>query len=185
MRVIAFIAVALALSACGQAGRDADSGDCNVSVTRTLAWPEGDARLTVTASAEGESCAHATATLTLQREDGANLHSFSAAYHALVIGGEAPADAAAAPRADVEAFLNIWADARPIRASALPAWREGAAHPGDESALPYRSPLARAAYEAYRAAAAPALCLAISVDAVECLVIDAQTGVQPVLGYAE
>lgn len=182
MRTLAFVVAALALGACGQAERETADGDCAVSVTREIAWPQGEPRLNVVASTSGETCAAATATLELRAGDGRVLHSVAAPYYALIVGGEAPANAAPIAREDVERFLNSWSDIDAAPGNAMPAWPEGAANPGESTPLSYRSPLSRDAYEAYRSAAAPVACIAVRVDAVECIVIDAQGNAQIMVG---
>lgn len=183
MRVFIITIAALALSACGQAARNSSAGDCAFETTREIAWPEGDLTLNAAAQSAGETCAGAELSLELRASDGAVLHRVAAPYYALAFGGAAPAEPPAVAREEVERFLAGWADLRPIRASALPEWREGAAQPGD-GALPYRAAIARDAYERYRSANLPALCLAVRVDGVTCIVIEGAAA-HAVLGYAE
>lgn len=175
MRRYAFILIALALSACDQAQRVAED-DCALSATRQLTWPEGDARLTVTASSTG-ACDNAVLTLEIVGDDAAN--AVSAPYATLVPSGDGVA------RADVQRFLNAWVDITPMRAAALPAWSEAMSRPGEaEEALPYASPLTRGEYEALRARNLPAYCIAEAADAVSCYVVDNEgRALRAVLGY--
>ncbi len=184
MRFSIFCIAILALSACGQAERGADA-DCALTATNELAWPDNGARTTLVASTEGERCETANARLELRGPDNTPRHTITASLHALMIGGEAPENAAPISREDAQRFLASWVDAEPMQAGALPAWAASAPHPGDGGALPYRSPLSREAYEALRARNDAIVCLAVQVDAVECFAIEADTGnVEAVLSHA-
>src|SRR5690606_26742944 len=161
MRQFAIIFAAFVLCACGQAERDA-AGDCTLSATRALTWPEGDARLTATASAAGADCASATLTLELRSDDGAMTHTFAAPYAEL-------AHSAAPTPEEVQRFLNSWADVTQMRSSTLPAWAAFMSRPGEGvDLLPYESALPRADYEALRARNLPTICIARGVAMVEC-----------------
>ncbi|HRK64495.1 MAG TPA: hypothetical protein PLN53_08885 [Terricaulis sp.] len=175
MRHFALIFIALALSACGQPQRAAE-GDCTLSAARELTWPEGDARLTATASSIG-ACDNAVLTLEIVGSDAAN--AVTAPYATLVPSGDNVA------RADVQRFLDSWVDITPMRASALPAWNETMSRPGEGvEALPYASPLPRSDYEALRARNAPAYCIAEAAAAVTCYVVDNDgRALRAVLGY--
>lgn len=175
MRFLLFAMAALALSACGDQQRDA-AGDCIATATRELSWPEGDARVTVTASSDGQDCDTAIATLVLHSAGGRTMHVFTAPY-ADVAPSLAPGDA--------EAFIESWADVTQLRSGALPEWSAAMANPGEGvQALPYRSRLEREAYEAMRAQNLATVCMATALDATECFVIDADEGARSVLGYA-
>lgn len=175
MRQFAIIFAAFVLGACGQAERDA-AGDCTLSATRALTWPEGDARLTATASSAG-ACDSAMLTLEIVGADAAN--AVAAPYATLVPSGDDVA------RADVQRFLEAWVDITPMRASALPAWSETMSRPGEGvEALPYASPLTRSDYEGLRARNLPAFCIAEAAAAVTCYVVDNDGGaLRAVLGY--
>lgn len=171
---------ALALSACGQR-QEAASAACALTVTREINWDESDARATLTARASGETCLGAT--VALEVTSGAATYTLNSTYHAMTVGGAPSAHDAPVAPAKVETFLASWTDATRMTSAQLPAWREGADHPGEaDGALPYRAPIARAAYEAVRARALPTLCISAGVDAVECVVIDGAE-IAPVLGY--
>jgi len=179
MRVF-ILAAALALSACGPAQREAP-GACTLEATREIAWPEGDARLTITATSQGADCDSAHVTLNLRGDDAAMTHTISGAYADLSLS-ETPV-----ARERVQRFLESWADVTQMRSGALPAWDDGMSRPGEGvEALPYASALARADYQAIRMRNLPTICIALRVDAVECLVADREQGaLLSVLGYAQ
>jgi hypothetical protein len=177
-----FIILALSMSACGQPQRNAS---CALTATREMAWEANGARTTLAASTEGEACETAHARLELRGPDNTPRHTIDAPLHALMIGGPAPEGAAPIARDDAQRFLDSWIDAEPMQASALPAWPPDSPAPGAGGALPYRTPLSQAEYEAMRAHNGAVLCLATQVDGVECFAIEPDTGnVDLVLGYA-
>ncbi len=173
------IALALWLGACGE--RQAASSDCALSASNDISWTDSGVRAELSAHASGESCLHAAVSLEIRSGDAEQI--YQSTYYAMIAGG-APALREPPVAADeVEAFLIRWVEATTMTSDALPAWESGMAAPGEGvSALPYRSPLARDAYEALRARALPALCVATGVDAVECLVIDGPA-MRAILGY--
>jgi len=175
MRFFLFAAAALALSACGNAQREA-AGDCTLSATQEITWPEGDARVTAVASTEGADCESATAVLDLRGADGRSLHRYSIAYSDLALSYT---------REDAQRFLESWADVTQMRSAALPAWEAAMSYPGEGvQVLPYRSPLDRATYEAMRTQNLATLCVATQVDMTECFVIDPDGALRAVLGYS-
>lgn len=183
MRFFVTAIAALALCACGQQNRA--GADCALTATNEIVWQGREARITLAANTEGGACETANATLELRGPDNTPRHTISASLHALMIGGEAAENAPPLAREDAQRFLASWVDAEAMHASALPAWAPDAPNPGDGGALPYRSPLDRAAYDALRARDDAMLCLAVQVDGVECFTIESDTGnVESVLGYA-
>jgi hypothetical protein len=177
MRLLALGLAALFLCACGQnnaasPGAAAQAEGCARTATHSVIWTNPDAPDTITARSEGPSCKQAVVVLVARDADGEPLWTFASAYYDMTAGGVAPADAPAVSAEQVDGFLQGWANVTVQRSGQLPAWRAGAAAPGDGRTLTYSTPFAREAYEALRQRDLRIICYAASVTATQCLVID-------------
>ena len=124
------------------------SGACTARAARD--WSVGDAAFMIQATADGPSCANATALLVLRTHDGRAL--FADAYPIEQV------PLAFNPRADATRLatdLQAWiaGDDAHRTADQLPAWPEGAAAPPG-----FMPKLARLAYEGLRTEKAAILC---------------------------
>jgi hypothetical protein len=175
MRVLLLGLMALCLTACGDKHDAAQGPPCTASAEHALRFSDNAADDTIVAQADGPRCADAAVTLTLRNAAGDELWSFASTYNAMTHGG-GPVVGEAAPRTeDVQRFLASWADVTVKRSGELPAWRAGAASPGEGLALSYETQLSREAYEALRARNLATICFAASVDTSQCLVINQTT----------
>jgi hypothetical protein len=150
---------------------------CAESAEHAAAFSDPQAPDTLHAVSQGAPCAAATVRLVLRNAAGAELWRYEASYLDMAFGGPRPEGAPKVAPEEMRAFLARWADATVSRASALPDWPAGAARLAlvRGRALVTDTPLAREAYEALRAADAPTLCYAASMDVSHCLVFDAAT----------
>ena len=169
-------ALLLLAASCSRAPSEQEnaSAPCNLSAEAQIAWratPEPD---TLSAAAEGETCAAAHVTLALKAADGTTLWSDDGAFTQLAWG--APAASSPVTPEHVQSFLDAWVHAAAQSTDALPPWAPNAEAPAGEGPFTYASPLGRAAYEQRRASAAPMLCLAAGAETVRCLAADPNTG---------
>lgn len=173
MRRIAF-AVLLTLAACGprEAREHAGVEGCALSATHEIAWSADGAPDTVTARAEGPTCAQAFVTLTIRGAQGEPLWAYASTHYAMTAGdGALPADAPAVSNEAMSEFLRNWANIAVQHSNELPAWREGEAGPRGET-FGYHTDFPRDAYEMLRERNLTMACYASGAEAVECLVID-------------
>ncbi len=167
------IFAALSLSACGPRNDVDVAHDCVRSATHEASWSRTDAPDMITASSQGATCAHATASLTITDASGAALWSFSTTYYDLAIGGPTPEDAPEVSTDQMDAFLRAWADVTISRTGALPQWRSDAATLTESATVfTYQTSLEREAYEALRQRDLTTLCYAAAVEATQCLIMD-------------
>jgi hypothetical protein len=175
IRFVAIGALALLLAACQPATPDrtqSASAGCERTSTKQVEWSGGEAQDTVTARAEGPSCAQAVVTLTIRNAAGDPLWTFASTYYDMTIGGhsnEPPAVSAD----EADQFLASWVDVTINRSGELPEWRAGSENLGEAAeGMSYFTDLDRDTYEMLRARNLPQLCFAASVGASHCLVID-------------
>jgi hypothetical protein len=165
----------LLASACG--GSDnapAPAAGCALSATHQVTWSDSAAPDTITARAEGPSCAQATITLAARNAHGDPLWAFASTYTRMKAGEGAPPDSATpVANAEMEQFLAGWADVTEQRTAQLPQWRTDAATlTASVETFSYSTPFPREAYEMLRARDLPMICYAAGVEDSQCLVID-------------
>jgi hypothetical protein len=134
-------------------------------------WSDPDAADTVTTRSEGPSCAQAAVLLVARNAEGDALWTFASTYYDMTTGGVPPENAPAVSDAQMDAFLNGWANVTAGASGALPEWREGAAGPAGPT-FQYSTSFEREAYEAMRQRNLPMICYAAAAEATQCLVVD-------------
>ena len=158
-----FVSFALLLGACGasttpsteaapsaaasSAAQNA-SGACTARAARD--WSVGSSSFMIEASADGPTCATATATLVLRSHDGRALFSDAYPIEQVPLAFNTRADATRLAT-DLQAWIA--GDDEHRTANQLPAWPEGAAAPPG-----FTAKLARLAYEGLRTEKAAILC---------------------------
>jgi hypothetical protein len=175
MRSAAIFALLALLAACAQEP-PRQSGACALSAESQFSFSNSDAPDAAIANAFGPSCDQAVVVLTLRNSAGDPLWTHVGTYHFMVHGGPPPPGAAPASAADVQAFLDAWANVSVTTSAALPAWAEGAARPGEEGQpFAYVTPFDRETYERLRAQDLAQICFAAGAETSRCLVIDPAT----------
>lgn len=173
MRRLAF-ALLLTLAACGARApseRAAAEG-CALSTTHEIAWSTQDAPDTVTARAEGPTCAQAFVTLTIRGARGEPLWAYASTHYAMTAGdGALPGDTPAVSAEAMSAFLANWANIEVQRSGALPAWGAHDEAPRGD-VFGYRTDFTRETYAMLRARNLAMACYASGAEAVACLVVD-------------
>lgn len=171
MRVFTLCLAALALGAC--VGDDVAATGCARGATHELVWTDAAAPDTVTARADGPTCAQAVVTFVARNAKGDPLWAFASTYYDMVAGGIPPEGASPVSNEEMDAFLASWANVTAGRASELPAWREGIATLTESAdTFAYHTPFEREAYEMLRGRDLPMICYAAAVEGVQCLVVD-------------
>lgn len=174
MRLIAACAFALLLAACQPPAQTADNeaGACTRTATKQIAWTGTEATDTVTARAEGPSCAQAVVTLTVRNANGDPLWTFASTYYDMTVGGRTDQAPAVSPE-EVDSFLAGWVDVTLNHSGDLPAWAPDAdTLSAANDGVSYFTELDRDMYEGLRARNLPQLCYAAAVEASQCLVMD-------------
>lgn len=175
MRFMLLGALALALTACGQREEIAAGDGCALSASTQVTWSSAQAQDTITATAEGPSCANAVLTFVVRTAEGEPIWAVAAPYAELTVGGRTDPESDVAPET-VQTFLESWVDVTLNTTEALPAWPEGADTLGGAvEGMAYYTELDREVYESLRTRNLNQLCYAAGVDASQCLVIDPQT----------
>lgn len=163
----------LALSACGRADQQSTAASaCARSATHEVTWSEV-APDTITATADGPTCAQAVVHFVIRNNAGDPLWAFSSTYYDLTLGGASPGGAPEITNEAMDSFLDGWARVTEMRSSELPEWREGVATLTESAeTFSYDTPFDREAYEMLRARNLPMLCYAVAVEGSQCLLID-------------
>ncbi|MGE0739797.1 MAG: hypothetical protein AB7O98_00520 [Hyphomonadaceae bacterium] len=174
MRLLFGGVAALALCACGQSNNAASTEACARSVTQSVEWTNPGAPDTITARADGPSCAQAAVTFVIRNANGDPLWAFASTYFDMTAGGVPPEGAPPVSIEEMDRFLSGWATVELQQSGAfLPEWREGAATLTESATtFAYDTPFERDAYEMLRARDLRTLCYAAAVEAVQCLVVD-------------
>jgi hypothetical protein len=162
-----------AFGACGQQ-QGVSSAGCARSATHEVTWSNALAPDTITARAEGPTCAQAVITLTIRNARGDALWAFAATHFAMTTGdGATPEDTPAVSEMEVDEFLTAWADVTQRRTGELPQWSAGASSLTESAeTFSYDTPFERDVYEMLRARDLPALCFAAGAESSQCLIID-------------
>lgn len=176
MRALATCAVAVFLAACNPHGDGARSDSACVRVaTRSTNWSSEQSVDTISARAEGPTCAQSVVTFTIRNADGDPLWTFASTFYEMTVGGRTDEPAAVSAE-EVDSFLASWVDVTVNRSSDLPAWTEGAdALSAAADGMSYYTDLNRETYEDLRGRNLPQLCFAAGVDSSRCLVVDPHT----------
>ena len=172
MRILVLSLAAMTLSACGQQ-QPSNASACARSATHSVLWTSADAPDVITTTADGPSCAQAVVTFVARNADGDPLWAFASTYYDLTAGGVPPEGAPDVTPAQVDAFLESWANVTVSTTGALPEWREGVATLTESATVfSYETPFEREVYQMMRARNATMICLAAAVEGTQCLVID-------------
>lgn len=174
MRILAVSLIALALCACVQREpRERAADGCALSAAHEVTWSSETHPDTITARADGPTCAQAVVSFTIRNHAGDPLWAFAATYYDMTSGGIPPEGAPAVTKEQMDAFLAGWANVTLARSGALPEWKEGAASLGDSvTEMSYSTAFPRETYEALRQRNLPEICYAAAVEATQCLIID-------------
>lgn len=168
MRFLALAAL-LALSACGQ---DRAEAGCARGANHEITWSSQGAQDTVSARAEGPSCAQAVVTLSIRNAAGDPLWAFASTHYALQAGdGALPEDVEKVSEEEMDTFLAGWTDLSMQSSGELPQWAEGQARLTGET-FSYDTPFEREAYEMLRERDLPMACFQAAAEGSQCLVID-------------
>lgn len=174
MRHILVVLATLAFGACTQQAptpaATASSG-CVRSATHNVRWSDAEAPDVITTRSEGPTCAQAVVLLVARNAQGDALWSFASTYYDMTTGGIPSENAPAVSDAQMDAFLNGWANVTAGASSTLPEWREGAAAPAGPT-FQYSTSFERESYEAIRQSHRPMICYAAAAEATQCLVVD-------------
>lgn len=171
MRIFALLALSL-LGACDGGSQPSANTGCSRSASHEITWSTPQAPDTVTAHADGPSCAQAIVTLTIRSAQGDPLWTFAATHFAMQSGdGALPESAPAVSDEAMDAFLTNWAELTIQKSTTLPQWREADARLTGET-FSYHTDFDRDAYELLRTRDLPMACYAAGVESVACLVVD-------------
>lgn len=175
MRWLIFGLAGLALAACSPEGDSPTFAEgCSQAATQGATWSSDDASDTITARADGPTCAQAVVTFVIRDNAGDPLWAFASTYYDMQYGGIPPEGAAPVSNEQMQTFLAGWAnvEVRPAQ-EVLPEWRANAATLTESAAtFAYDTPFERETYDALRQRNLATLCYAAAVEAVQCLVID-------------
>jgi hypothetical protein len=173
MRVFVVLA-AFALAACGQPHTPAQAAQaCAREATHEVVWTTEGAPDTVTARAEGPSCAQAVVTMTIRNASGDPLWAFASPYFDLTLGGVGPEGAPDVMGEEMDTFLAGWANVSVMQTGELPEWRADAATLTESvQGMAYDTPFDREVYEAMRARNLTMICYAAAAEASQCLIVD-------------
>jgi len=172
MRQLAFI-LALTLTACGSQETASTAQGCARTATNELTWSDAAAPDTITTSSSGPSCSQAVVTFVARNAGGDALWAFSSTYYDLTAGGLPPPDAAEVTEAQMDTFLNGWADVTESRSGELPEWRADAETlSASAQTFSYDTPFDRETYEMLRTRNLPMICYAAAVEGTQCLIMD-------------
>ncbi|HWA01205.1 MAG TPA: hypothetical protein VG841_12915 [Caulobacterales bacterium] len=170
------VAAALALAACGRPAPAPHIAAPGVGCTREymhrVAFSDVSAPDTITARAEGPSCAQAVVTLTIRAANGDPLWVFAETY-AVMQGGEAASRLAPAAIDRLDEFLMSWADVTIKTTGDLPEWRAEAATLAESvQGMSYATPFDRDSYERFRRQNLRDLCFAVGPESSQCIIMD-------------
>lgn len=172
MRRLTLILAALVLGACNQPQQNNASG-CTRSATHAVQWTNESAPDVITTSADGPTCAQAVVTFVARNAEGDPLWAFASTYYDLTAGGAPPEGAPEVTPAQVDEFLEGWANVTVSTTGELPEWREGVATLTESATVfSYDTPFEREVYEMMRARNAAMICFAAAVEGTQCLTID-------------
>ncbi len=172
MRLALLMFAAVTLCACGPQRESATTG-CARTATHQVTWTNPDAPDSIQARADGPSCLQAVVTFVARNADGDPLWAFASTYYDMTAGGAAPEGAAPVSAADMDRFLNAWAQVTQMRSSELPEWRSDAATLTESATtFAYDTPFDRETYEVLRARNLPMICYAAAAEATQCLIVD-------------
>jgi len=175
MRGLILSLAALALVACGERETSAVNAEqsCTHVATHEVTWSNADAPDVITTRSEGPTCLQAVVTFVARNAAGDPLWTFASTYFDLSAGGIAPDGASATTDAEMQTFLDGWAEVTVSTSNTLPEWREGVATLTESaSVFTYDTPFERDTYEMLRARDLAMICYAAAVEATQCLVID-------------
>ncbi|MDX2277572.1 MAG: hypothetical protein NW206_19150 [Hyphomonadaceae bacterium] len=171
MRVLIAGLLAVLATACSEQREPRTAESCARTATRQVTW-SGQAPDTVTARADGPTCAQAVVTFTIRNADGDPLWAFASTHHDMIVGGYSTDPAAVSPE-EVDRFLASWVDVTVNSSADLPAWPEGVESlSAAVEGISYFTELDREAYEMLRTRNLPQLCFAASVSSSQCLIMD-------------
>jgi hypothetical protein len=172
MHRFAIVLAALALAACGQQSAEPQSA-CARTATHEVTWTNADAPDTMTARADGPSCAQAVVTFVARNAGGDPLWAFASTYYNMTAGGVAPDGAPPVSDEAMDQFLAGWANVTVSSSGELPEWRADAATLTESaSVFAYDTPFDRETYEMLRGRDLAMICYAAGVEATQCLIVD-------------
>ncbi len=175
MRAILFTLLALALCACVQREPVAHA-ECERSATHDVTFYDTHTPDTISVHAEGPSCKQAVVLFTLRNARGDALWTFANTYYDLTAGGTPPEHSPAVTPAQMDTFLDGFANASLVRTGTLPAWTEDKPSlAASVQGMSYNTELPRESYEMLRQRNLPLLCYAAAAEATQCLVMDPAT----------
>lgn len=179
MRIAFAAALLLSIVACSRpapqttAQATTSSADCAKTATHQVTFSSTTAHDTVTARAEGPTCAQAFVTLTIRAANGDPLWTFADTYAVMQGGGAPPSQMPPEIAAKMDEFLTSWADVTVKTTRDLPEWRAGAATLTDSvQGMSYSTPFDRESYERLRAQNLPDLCFAAGSESSQCIIMD-------------
>ncbi|MES1199269.1 MAG: hypothetical protein ABUS48_04735 [Pseudomonadota bacterium] len=176
-----FIAAAalIALAACQQqappptAAAVSSGPGCAKSATHQVTFSDANAPDTVTARAEGRTCAQAAIVLTITAANGDTLWAYADTYAVLQGGGVAPSQMPPEIANRMDQFLTDWANVTVKSTRDLPPWTAGAATLTDAvQGMSYSTPFDRETYERLRGQNLPDLCFTSGAESSTCIIMD-------------
>jgi len=170
MRALIVATLSVALIGCQRQALPVEqaSASCAHSATHQITFSDPAAFDTVTARAEGPTCAQAVVTLVVRNANGDPLLSFASTFTEMNGGPGAHAG-----DADVDRFLSGWADVTLKNTGDLPEWRADAASLGASvEGMSYATPFDRGTYEQLRLRNLPELCFAAGAESSQCIIMD-------------
>jgi hypothetical protein len=171
MRLL-ILCTALALSACGQQQPQTGAA-CAHDARHEVNWTREDAADVITTTSQGPRCAQAVVTFVVRNANGDPLWAFASTYFDMTAGAVPPEGAPEVSVAEMQRFLDGWADVTETRSGELPEWRTGVATLTESATtFAYDTPFEREVYEMLRARNLPMICYAAAVEASQCLIID-------------
>jgi hypothetical protein len=162
------LALGLLVSACTPGGASLRGAGCNLVAERTAAFTGPGVRDAIEARAIGRDCAGAVVVWTVRNAAGKPLFAHAAPYEWI----HKPVDPTSA--AEMQAFLDGWANAPVDDTSASPEWKAEDLAAAEAWGPGGASMFVRETYESIRAAKLPRICLPTSSDAYQCIFYDAE-----------
>lgn len=129
---------------------------------------------TVSARADGPTCAHAVLTLVLRDAGGAPLWVIAGPYQGIAtLGDPEHANDPISPES-VRQFLDGWIQPTRRTTQTAPEWPEGLAalEDAEGDGVTYSTPYTRDTYVAFRQRNLPMLCFTNSWEGAECVIVD-------------